>query len=288
LFGALVLLTGVTMLSDQRSVQTGGRDHPWWSSGLLEIAAPLQKTLELPIDMARDLVSGYLTLVNVNDENQRLRERIAQLEEENVQFREALLEGGRLQRIVEMRGQFETPMRPGQVVGEDVSLWFRSVLLDRGRQDDIRAGMPVVTDRGLVGLVTATTPHTARVMLLPDRQSAVDGIVQRSRAKGIVRGSGTERLEFTFLVRGDDVREGDVVITSGVGGVYPKGLRIGEVVQVDVDEDRLLHTATLKPVVDFGRLEQVFVMLRRGPTMELLHEAEEEATQTAARARGPE
>jgi cell shape-determining protein MreC len=85
-----------------------------------------------------------------------------------------------------------------------------------------------------------------------------------------VRGRGTSDLEFEFVVRGSDVREGDVVITSGLGGVYPKGLRIGVVREVSDPGGRLLQTAVLAPAVDFGRLEQVFVMLRRGPTMDLL------------------
>jgi rod shape-determining protein MreC len=107
-------------------------------------------------------------------------------------------------------------------------------------------------------------------MMILDRRSAVDAMIQRSRARGLVRGLGTGELEFEFMVRGDDVEAGDVVITSGVGGVYPKGLRVGTVRSVNTDRTQLLHTARVEPAVDFGRLEQVFVMLRRGPTMDLL------------------
>ena len=135
--------------------------------------------------------------------------------------------------------------------------------------------MPVISENGLVGLVTAASYRASRTMLLLDRQSAVDGTVQRSRARGIVRGRGSDDLEFEFVVRVGDVRVGDVVMTSGLGGVYPKGLRIGRVTVVSDPGARLLQTATIAPAVDFGRLEQVFVMLRRGPTMELLYEAGE-------------
>ena len=136
------------------------------------------------------------------------------------------------------------------------------------------SGMPVVSDQGLVGLVTATSPHASRAMILLDRQSAVDAIVQRSRARGIVQGKGTGELEFVFMVRGDDVQPGDVVISSGVGGVYPKGLRIGTIEAVQTEEKRLLHTGRVHPAVDFGRLEQVFIMLERAPTMDLLYAGE--------------
>ena len=152
-----------------------------------------------------------------------------------------------------------------------MSPWFRSVLIDRGGRHGVRPGFPVITDRGVVGLVTATSGHAAKTMLLLDRQSAIDGIVQRTRARGIVRGLGSGELEFEFVVRGSDVREGDVVLTSGMGGVYPKGLRIGRVGEMVDPEGQLLQTALLQPAVDFGRLEQVFVMLRRGPAMDLLY-----------------
>ncbi len=274
---AAVLIAPVaTMLIDRRASHASGRDHAWWSGFVLEVAVPLQKVASAPGHFLRDAWTGYLALVHVRQENERLRARIAALREENLQFREALVATGRLQRIAEMRSDFETPMLPSQVVGQDVSPWFRSLLVDRGRAHDVRSGMPVITDQGVVGLITATAAHAGKAMLLFDRQSAIDGIVQRSRARGIVRGTGTDRLEFEFVVRGADVRAGDVVITSGLGGVYPKGLRIGTVVAVaDPDAANLVRTAVLEAAIDVGRLEQVFVMLWRGPTMDLLYGAED-------------
>jgi rod shape-determining protein MreC len=108
-------------------------------------------------------------------------------------------------------------------------------------------------------------------MLILDRQNAIDGVIQRSRSRGIVRGRGSEELEFGFVARGSDVRPDDIVVTSGLGGVYPKGLKIGRIVAISDPGDELLQRATIRPAVDFGRLEQVFVMLRRGPAMELLY-----------------
>ena len=284
---ALAFLTGATLLADRRQDPRGPDGEHWWSGALFEITVPLQKMVSMPLSWARERYSRYVDLVDLRDENELLRQQIALLEEENLQYREALVAGGRLERIVAMRDDFEAPLQPAEVVGQDVSPWFRSVLIDRGRSRDVRSGMPMVTDRGVVGLVTATSPHASRAMLILDRQSAVDGIVQRSRARGIVRGTGSGRLEFVFVVRGDDVEVGDVVITSGVGGVYPKGLRVGEVTGIEVDEDRLLHTAVVEPAVDFERLEQVFVLLRRGPIMELLHPDEAGPT-TMARREGAE
>lgn len=282
LFAGLVLLTLFSMVADRRVLAGLGRDRSF-GSALIEVVVPVQKALLSPVGAARDVWSRYVALVGLRDENERLRERLAELEEQNLQYAEAIVASGHLQRIAEMRENFGVPLQPAEVVGHDVSPWFRSVLIDQGSAHEVRSGMPVVTDRGLVGLVTASSSHAARVMLLLDRQSAVDGMIQRSRARGIVRGTGSGVLEFTFMVRGDDVEPGDDVITSGVGGVHPKGLRIGRVAEVHADASSLLHTATVQPAADFGRLEQVFVMLHRGPTMDLLYAGEGDLPDAPAR-----
>lgn len=277
----LATLSLIVLASDRRAMARRADERGLLPGILIELAVPVQKALSLPAELARTGWGRYVALLDVRSDNERLRARIAELQEENLQYREALVESGRLQRIAEMRTDFEAPMRPAQVVGQDVSPWFRSVLVDRGAGDGVRSGMPVVTEAGVVGLVTATSPHAGRAMLLLDAQSAVDALVQRSRARGIVRGDGTDRLSFEFFVRGDDVQVGDIVITSGFGGVYPKGLRIGEVVEVEPPGERLLQRAVLRPAVDFGRLEQIFVMLWRGPTLDLLYEGFGDAPERA-------
>lgn len=280
-FGLLALLAVITMVSDRRNLAQGGRDLPWWQAVMLEIAVPIQDAVAAPVDGVRGVFRDYVSLVEVREDNDRLRRRVAELEEANLQYREALVASGHLQQIASMRDDFEIPMLPSEVVGLDVKPWFRSVLVDRGAAHGVRAGNPVITAEGVVGLVTATSRHAAKTMLLLDRQSAIDGIVQRSRARGIVRGRGTDQLEFEFVVRGGDVQLGDVVITSGLGGVYPKGLRVGEVVEISDPAGGLLQTARLQPAVDFGRLEQVFVMMRRGPTMDLLYGDGEQPIESA-------
>jgi rod shape-determining protein MreC len=172
-----------------------------------------------------------------------------------------------------MREEFDVPMLRAELVGLDASTWFRSVLLDRGRNHGVHSGMPLISEQGLVGLVTATSRNAAKGMLLLDRQSAVSVVVQRSRARGVVRGVG-DGLVFEFVGRDADVAPGDILITSGLGGVFPKSLRVGAITAVEEEGAQLLREASVEPVVDFGRLEQVFVMLQRGPTMDLLYATE--------------
>jgi rod shape-determining protein MreC len=266
-----ILLTIVSMVVDRRTPQAERESLPWWQAIVLEVTAPIERVLSAPIDGARDFYAEYVDLLGVRAENRRLRRRIAEIESENLQFREALVSSGHLARVASMRDEIEIPMLPAEVVGLDVAPWFRSVLVDRGAQHGVQPGHPVITHEGVVGIVTATSAHAAKTMLLLDRQSAVDALVQRSRARGVVRGTGRDRLEFEFVVRTADVVVGDEVVTSGLGGIFPKGLRLGRVAELRDAGGRLTQIAVLEPAVDLGRLEQVFVMLRRGPIMDLLY-----------------
>ena len=276
LLAGLVALAVVAMVIDRRAMLRGGRDLSGPTGVVLDVAAPVQKLLAWPFETARNVWQHYVSVLDVEDENVALRSRIATLEEENLQLREALVASGRLGRIAEIRDQFEVPMLPAELVGVDASPWFRSVLVDRGRGHGVRSGMPVISEHGLVGLVTATANSASKAMLVLDRQSAVDGIVQRSRSRGIVRGARHRRAR--LRVRGARKRRADRRRRdlSGLGGVHPKGIRIGEVTSVSAPGAGLLQSAKVTPSVDFGRLEQVFVMLRRGPTMELLYGSEHE------------
>lgn len=267
----LILLSIVSMVLDRSALAEGGRELPWWQAILLDLTAPIERIVTAPVDGLRGFYEEYVDLIGVRAENRRLRRRIAEIESENLQFREALVASGHLGRVASMRDEIEIPMLPAEVVGLDVAPWFRSVLVDRGTDHGVEPGHPVITHEGVVGVVTATSGHAAKTMLLLDRQSAVDALVQRSRARGVVRGVGREHLEFEFVVRGADVVEGDEVVTSGLGGIYPKGLRLGRVTELREAGGRLTRIALIEPAVDLGQLEQVFVLLRRGPQMDLLY-----------------
>jgi len=267
----LILLTIVSMVMDRGSPVDGRGELPWWQAIVLEITAPVERVVSAPIDGVTNFFEEYVDLLGVRADNRRLLRRIAEIESENLQFREALVSSGHLARVASMRDEIEIPMLPAEVVGLDVAPWFRSVLVDRGAEHGVAPGYPVITHEGVVGVVTATSDHAAKTMLLLDRQSSVDALVQRSRARGVVRGIGRDHLEFEFVVRGADVVVGDEVVTSGLGGIYPKGLRLGRVGELRDAGGRLTRIAVIDPAVDLGQLEQVFVMLRRGPTMDLLY-----------------
>lgn len=267
----LVLLTVLSMLEHNDFRQRINTEGNIFQRLLLDAARPLQNLIKVPSRFISGAWEDYVFLIDLKNDNDRLREKVLHQEQEIFEYKEALVSSGHLQRIAEMRSDFEVPLLPAKIVGQDVSPWFRSVLLERGINALVQKGMPVVADAGLVGIITATSPNTSRAMLILDRQSSLSGIIQRSRTRGIVRGDGTRALDFVLMVEGDDVEEGDVVLTSGIDGIYPKGLVIGKILKMKRDKESLVQIVQITPSVDFGRMEQVFVMEKRGPTMNLLY-----------------
>jgi len=149
------------------------------------------------------------------------------------------------------------------VVAEEVTPWFRTVVVNRGSQDGIREGLPVVALNGVVGRVIKIGATSAKVLLLTDHASAIAATIQRSRARGVVKGGGGNLCSLEFASRQDDIKLGDIVITSGIGGVYPKGIPIGEVTMVKKGEYGIFQTVTIRPSVNLSRLEELLVLVTR-------------------------
>ncbi len=231
---------------------------------VLQLTAPLQKS----IDSVSDTVDGwwrhYLWLVNVEQEDERLRVANRRLQAELDSLQEVRLTNDRLRRLLDFKKRVDIPALPARVIGEDASSWFRTVVLDKGSRDGLREGMPVVAAKGVVGRVVKVAPDASRVLLITDGSSAVAALVQRNRTRGVCRGQG-DSLSLQFALRQKDVAVGDRVITSGTGGIFPKGLAIGQVTDVSKESFGLFQTIKLDPAVDFSRLEEVLVLLKEKP-----------------------
>jgi rod shape-determining protein MreC len=200
-------------------------------------------------------------------DNQMLKAESEQLRQQILQLNEVLAENTRLKATLDYKKsmpQFDFVI--ASVIARDPGSWTSTVMIDRGSSDGITKDMPVVTSRGLIGNVIQSFPHSAKVLLLTDEKSAVGSLVQRpeSRVAGIVEGADAPPLapRMVNLARDADVIKGDKIITSGLGGIYPKGLLIGEVTEVVNEEGGLLKYANLKPAADFDRLEEVQVLVR--------------------------
>ncbi len=245
------------------SSRKGPAELDWASELVLAITLPIERTVTFPIREGRKLWRDYISLVDVRNDNSRLRESVSLLREENLQYREAIVSSERFQRLADFRAQREVPMVPANVVAQDLSAWFQSVMIDQGSTSGIRPGMPVITDEGVVGVVDGTTPSASKVLLIADPKSWLDTYVQRTRARGTVHGRSGRLCDFDYVLREEDVVVGDLLLTSGLGAVYPKGLIVGRVAEVEKKPYGLFQTARVEPTVDFRQLEEVFVILEQ-------------------------
>lgn len=239
------------------------------------LMASIAATIMTPFDFVFSVFAGGLQqgmgftrdVAAVFQENQALKAENQELRQVVFQLTEKAAENERLQAMLEFRSKAGNAFQltAATVIGRDPGTLSYSVLISRGSRDGIGVNMPVVTPQGLVGHIMEVYPGSAKIRLLADSASAAAAMVQRpqSRAVGIVEGNPAQAfgLRMKNLARDGDVIKGDKIMTSGFGGIYPKGLLIGEVMDVADDDGGLLKHAVLRPAVDFTRLEEVFVLV---------------------------
>lgn len=231
---------------------------------VMNLLTPLLKPVAALNDVVEKTWDGYVSLINVRRENERLRHEIKELSSRIAAGDEAMLENRRLDHLLEMKETITFPSLGVTVVGEDVSSWFHTLVIDRGASNGLRVGMPVVAADGVVGQVVKVAAESSRVLLLTDHASGIAATIQRSRARGVVKGKGEGLCSLEFTTREEDVKVGDLVVTSGIGGVYPKGLPIGEVTMVKRGQYGIFQTVSIRPRVNIAHLEEMLVVLRGG------------------------
>lgn len=197
-------------------------------------------------------------------ENEQLKRQVAELQTKLVQMEEYHQENLRLKQLLAYKEATSTnwQLKVAPVVARSPSNWFSTLTIGLGSDDGIRKDQVVLTPAGVVGRVIRVFPRTAEVLLLLDREGAVGAMVQSSRLLGVVEASSDYRgyLQMIHLAHNAPIKENDIVLTSGLGGIFPKGLPIGRVVKILPEPDGLMKRAIIEPYVDFNRLEEVLVI----------------------------
>ena len=212
----------------------------------------------------RDAWSGYGNLRHVRAENEELRRKLGELQVQFQQERARAERARQLENLLGFKQQLRVDTIAAGVIGASASLDFRGITIDRGTSQAVTANMAVIGPAGLVGRVVTPTAHASKVQLLIDRNAAAGALVERSRAQGIVVGSGVDVLRMDFVPATADVKAGDTVVTSGVDGIYPKGFVIGTVQQVE-NGNGIYKAIRVRPSVEFNRLEEVLVVKTPAP-----------------------
>jgi len=225
------------------------------------ILSPFQNFFTQSIQSVSHSINHYFFLVDVAKENDQLKLEVQRLISEKNQLVERLASQKRLTKLMAYEEDWEKKAVVASVIGRDATQWSKVVVINKGTQDGIRDHLAVVTDAGVIGQVIHAGLNTSKVLLIVDGRSAVDALFQEDRVSGVVVGMGEDECLVKFVPNTADVKVGDQVISSGLGGIFPKGLVIGKVSQVSKKKQGLFQEITLIPSSDLSRLEEVLVLL---------------------------
>jgi rod shape-determining protein MreC len=232
---------------------------------MIAFVAPFQELATRVVKTVQDSWWRYFFLVSVSQENQRLLQALGESRQKIIQQRELELENQRLRELLSFKRSLPAPAIAAEIIGKDPSAWFKTVIIDKGSAHGLRRGLPAVNSLGVVGQIIEVSGHQARLMLIIDRNSGADALVQRTRSRGIVKGTSRAECYLDYVLHADDVRVGDLVVSSGFDGVFPKGLLIGTVTAVDFKGGDIFKDVQITPAVDFDKLEEVLVILEPPP-----------------------
>ncbi len=250
---------------------------PTWNPAeqvVIEITAPFQKLIKQTTKSTEELWLNYFRLVDVHQENTQLKNEIHVLKMANSRYRELLATQERLEELLQFKQTINRPVLAAQVIGLDPTGWFKSVIIDKGKWAGLRIDMPVVNAFGVVGRVVSVSSNYAKVLLIIDQNSAVDCLVQRSRDRGMLKGLMSEICKLDYVAKSNDITMGDIVVTSGLGGVFPKGLPVGRILDVKEISGELFKDIKIRTAVDFSKLEEVLVILEESKSSNQLKESE--------------
>jgi len=234
-----------------------------YGSGRIAIffISPFQKTVTQSVQFFKNIWAQYFFLVSVAKENDNLKKAINHAIDKNNKYREVEISNFRLRNLLNFRKTMTNQVLVAEVIGRDPSPWFKTIIIDKGKSDGVEKGLPVVVPEGIAGQIIDISYNYSKVLLIIDQNSAADALVQRTRARGLIEGQSDGRCLFKYVLRKHDIKVGDTVVSSGLDGVFPKGLRIGDVSEIIKFNSGIFQEVTVKPYIDFEKLEEVLVVL---------------------------
>jgi rod shape-determining protein MreC len=266
-----VALTGAALLVLSLYLMTAGVRHgdriaaP--ARGMLEALRPVQSGTASFGAGIRAIYYDYLNLVHVRQENQRLVAELARVKADQARMAELEAENRHLTELLELRDALGIDAVAANVIGSDATGLAHTLILGQGSASGLKPGMAVLSNQGVVGRIITTSPHASRVLLVDDHNSALDGFDERSRTRGIVAGVVDDGIIMKYVDRSQDIKADDVIVTSGLDGIFPRGLLVGTVNRVYREGPGLFLTVQVAPAVNFRGLEQVLVVRQQAPEM---------------------
>jgi rod shape-determining protein MreC len=246
----------IILISAQVNTQRG---VPVLEAVVFGVFAEVQRGASWMVSGARTSWGDYFALQQVRRDNERLQQELAQLQIRLQQERALAQQSGTLQELLELRAQTALTTTASAVIGSGASPEFRTITIDKGTTDGLRPDMAVIAPSGVVGRIITPSARAAKVQLLIDRNAAAAALVERSRAQGVVEGTGGN-LRLNYVSGTADLKVGDTLVTSGIEGIYPKGFVIGQIESIERSAGEFSNVV-IRPAVDFSSLEAVLVVL---------------------------
>lgn len=227
---------------------------------VIEALCPVMSFVQNISTSADQFIRQYIWLRQVRSENERLREKLARLQQQVTDYHEAYIENLRLRRLLDFKNTIQAETIAARVVLHAPTGWFETLIVDKGSNDGVASDMALVNDEGVVGRVLSVSDRYSQVLLITDPESAVDALIQRNRVRGILKGRDLNGCTLHYIRSNLDVQTGDLVVTSGKDGIFPKGLRLGIVQNVSQDPVNLFLGIEVKPLVRLNTLEEVLIL----------------------------
>ena len=235
------------------------RGVPMLEEAIFGSMAEVQRVATGGIGEARGFWQSYVNLRETGRENESLKQRVSQLEVALQRERALAGQTKVLQEMLDLKTDTPFATTPAMVIASAASPEFRTMTLDKGSSQGLAADMAVLAPAGVVGRVVLPTPRAAKVQLIIDRNAAAAGLVERSRAQGVVIGTGTDQLRFEYVPGTADLKVGDRVVTSGMDGIYPKGFVLGQIESIQRTAGEFSNVL-IRPAVNLSALETVLVV----------------------------
>ncbi len=226
----------------------------------LSVWLPVQKSIAWLITFPENTLNALRELRTLHQEVERLQLENQSLRLELANHKSLESELSRLQEVLQIKARLPHTAKIARIIAHDPSTWDSSFVVDLGSDDGVQADSPVISEQGLVGRVLEVTPKNSRVLLLTDSGSSVAGIDRRSNVTGIVEGTGRNQLRYAYVNPNEDIQKDDVLVSSGMGGIFPKGYAIGTVVKKTESENGLNTEIQVAPSVDFAALDYIFIL----------------------------
>lgn len=227
---------------------------------VLGMISPLETAGNLPFQKLAETWERYIFLVGLVENNQQLKKENLRLKGELIKYREDQREIVRLQGLLNLRSSTSFPTLAARVVGRNPSSIFKLILINRGECDGLRAGLPVLAVTGVVGRTLETSWKASRVLLITDENSNIDAILQNSRTHGILQGAASSGCRLKYVAKTIDVKVGEIAVSSGMDGIFPKGLPLGIVTAVSKNDADMFQKIDVAPFADPFSIEEVLVI----------------------------